>query len=530
MKIQKIFQILLAIIGLSITTACNDDFLDEDPKSFLAPENSFTNTRGFDTALTGLYIKVRDEWGWYGGGLMYAPMFVGTDVARVGWANTQITPFEEYGTKLTPTSTIVAGYWNWAYGLIGNANLVIEATENENIDWDNTSDKSRILAEARFIRAYAFRDLVTFYGAVPLVSTVAKPFRLDYTRQSVEEVLDFIIQDLEFASQNLPETTDTEGKLIQAAAQHFLAEMYLQAGENLMAENSAKLVTQNSNFSLMTERFGSTTNESGDVFSDMFKENNQNTSSGNTETIWVIQQQYNVVGGGEERFTDWSRRTWVPYYSNLTGMQLADSLGGRGLGRVQPLPSWIASYENQDIRASVHNIKTQYWYNDPSHENYGQEYPITEDLRRNGRLYESTTKFNFGVTADNPSFLSSLKDRIKIRLAETYLLLAEAQLKQGKLTEAAASINIVRNRANATSVDPGDVDIDYLLDERARELLGEFPRRITLLRTGKLLERVRAMNPASGDLIADHNVLWPIPQSAIDANSGAVLEQNPGYN
>ena len=97
------------------------------------------------------------------------------------------------------------------------------------------------------------------------------------------------------------------------------------------------------------------------------------------------------------------------------------------------------------------------------------------------------------------------------------------------MPEAAASINVVRARANATPVDPADVDMDYILDERARELLGEKHRRFTLVRTGMLLERVRRLNPKSKDGIRDYHVRWPIPQTAIDANSGAVLEQNPGY-
>jgi len=122
-----------------------------------------------------------------------------------------------------------------------------------------------------------------------------------------------------------------------------------------------------------------------------------------------------------------------------------------------------------------------------------------------------------------------LKDRVKIRLAETYLLLAEAQMLQGKTTQAAANINIVRTRSNASPVNSGDVDMDYILDERARELLGEQHRRFTLVRTGKLLDRVRRLNPKSKDRIRDYHVRWPIPQSAIDANSGAVLGQNDGY-
>ena len=79
----------------------------------------------------------------------------------------------------------------------------------------------------------------------------------------------------------------------------------------------------------------------------------------------------------------------------------------------------------------------------------------------------------------------------------------------------------------ASEISSSDVDIDFILDERGRELFGEAPRRIDLCRTGKYLERVRALNPEAEPL--DHHVLLPIPQSAIDLNTGAELEQNPDY-
>src|SRR5690606_29035114 len=120
-----------------------------------------------------------------------------------------------------------------------------------------------------------------------------------------------------------------------------------------------------------------------------------------------------------------------------------------------------------------------------------------------------------------------------MRLAETYLLRAEAYLGIGDKSKAAEDINMVRKRANASMVSPDYVDLDYILDERIRELYGEEMRMITLLRTGKLVERVRKYhdNPLlPGANIQDYNNLWPIPQSQIDLNTGANFPQNPGYN
>ena len=117
-----------------------------------------------------------------------------------------------------------------------------------------------------------------------------------------------------------------------------------------------------------------------------------------------------------------------------------------------------------------------------------------------------------------------------MRLGETYLLLAEAQFKQGKLPEAATTLNVIRGRSNATPVSAGDVTLDYILDERVRELVGEENRRMTLMRTKTLVERARRLNAISpvNQLtgIEDKHLLMPIPQAEINLNKDAELEQN----
>lgn len=518
------------MVGAMLLPACNDDYLDETPRSFLAPENTFVNTRGFETALTALYIQVQREWGWGGGnGLTYMHFFVGTDICISGNATPFYTVFESYGDDIHPTNGQVAGHWNYYYRNLGTVNLIIDAAENPDVAWDFPEDKDRVVAEARFFRAYWYRCLIAFFGDVPLVTKVEKPFRLDYTRTPVSDILDFMIEDLKSGAEHLPEVVEIDGKITKAAAQTVLAETYLWAGKPDLAEQAAQAVINSGHYHLMTERFGRKANEPGDVYADLFTEGNQNRSDGNMETIWAIQQEYNVRGGGGQTDgqNDWSRRGWTPNYAAKGGMIIADSLGGRGIGRLRPMQWWFDSYEEQDIRASKYNIRRDYWYNDPTSPLYGQKVEMTEEDINIGRLYPSTTKFYFGRDSD-PNFLSNLKDRVRIRLAETYLLLAEAQMLQGKTTEAAANINVVRARSNASPVAPEDVTMDYILEERARELLGEKHRRFTLVRTGTLLERVRRLNPKSQN-IRDYHVRWPIPQTAIDANSGAVLEQNPGY-
>ena len=99
----------------------------------------------------------------------------------------------------------------------------------------------------------------------------------------------------------------------------------------------------------------------------------------------------------------------------------------------------------------------------------------------------------------------------------------------GASAEAAETINIIRRRSNASDIGASDVNIDFILDERSRELFNEEYRRYTLLRTGKWLERTRAHNFFGGERISERDTLFPIPQSVIDANLTSPMPQNPGF-
>ncbi len=525
MKIATISKFFILTAILSLFVSCEDDeFLTEHPKSFNAPENTFISTKGFQTAINGLYNQVQKEYDIF----VYGAFWAGTDLALNANLHGSYSPPELLGESLTSDYVCARLIWDWAYALIANSNQIIEAVSKSDVSWDSPNDPVLFEAEARFFRAYGYRALSYLFGGVPIVEEVGKPFKLDYTRQTLSEVLDFIASDLTFASDNLPEEVAEEGRIVKAAAQHLLAENYIYVGKPELAKPLLNGIVQDSKYQLMTTRFGNHTSEPGDVFSDLFMENNHNRSSGNLESIWAVQLQYDY-GMGWNYFRIWIRRTWVPYYARVSGLILCDSLGGRGIGRLRPTQFWVDSYEDQDVRNSRYNLRRHYFKNDPNDPEYGQEVPITDDLRQKGSLFESTTKFNFGVTDDNVSYPFYHKDYYKIRLADTYLLLAEAQFRLGELDDAAASLNAIRNRANATPVTGADVTIDLIMDERARELFGEYPRKYALTRTETFVDRVTRYNPVTSQFVKPYNIYWPIPQTAIDANSGAVLEQNEGY-
>ena len=167
-----------------------------------------------------------------------------------------------------------------------------------------------------------------------------------------------------------------------------------------------------------------------------------------------------------------------------------------------PAPNWLAA--------------SWRWYPYPS--------KVTTPGQHPAGVVQDAAKLTLKASA-GPTF----RDMYQIRLPETILLRAEAHLLKGNAAQAAADINLVRNRAKAKPVTAGEVTLDYILDERARELIFEEDRRVTLARMGKLVERVRKHNPLNKANIQDFHALFPIPFSEIEANKDARLEQNPGY-
>lgn len=565
MKTMNYIKIGIASSILSIAAGCTS-FLEEDLKSSLAPDNTYTSSLGFEVGATGLYAIARSEYNTWGengafmhnGACAYEVLQISTDLCRMGTVRDgSLVPFAEM--TLNPSTLFVGSYWNWAYNLIASANELLIYSEKNN-NWDYPTDKQLYQAEARFFRAYAYRTLVYLYGDVPWVETIQKPFLLSFSRDPKIEVLGNIIKDLEFAKTYLPDNPDNvkEGKLTTWAARHLLSEMYLlrgAEGDYKLAEENAQDVIDCPYYSLMKSRFGNAKNDPGDYFSDMFVENNQNRSAGNTEGIWVMQFQYNTVGGGTNS-DDWTRRAWNPQYHAIDGFALADSLGGRGLAQIYPLKWWIGVkgtnattagekegfpdiqekgiFEDGDIRNSEYNIKRNFYYNNPA-SSYYKQLITRENLFNEADTIMAFYPYIMKVT-DYPhesdyAQAQSFRDVAVMRLAETYLLRAEAYLGMGRKDLAAADINELRKRAHAeTMCTEAEVSIDYILDERTRELLTEEFRMLTLCRLGKLYERVVKYNDfKAGKTISEHNNLWAIPQNEIDANTDVKIENNPGY-
>lgn len=520
-----------AALGLA---GCSDDILVEKPRDIIVADNLYTNAAGFEAGLNALYAQVRKERNGYqdsGDNLVGMTWSVGVDN---GWGNFVLvssrTP-QELGSFNNPLYANYLWMWEWLYETINAANTIINRAENPAVNWTE-AEKNRIVAEARLIRAWAYRHLTYLWGDVPLAleESSGATIRTDWTRTPKAEVYAQMEEDLLFAEQHLPPTSPMQGKLVKAVAQHYLAELYLAMGEPAQAEQKASAVINSGLYKLITQRYGVNATKPGVPFMDQFLDGNANRNQGNTETLWTLQLDAALEGGG----LNIMRRQWVNRYYTLRGIDVGqEGYGGRGIGRIAPTKWALDLYEPQDHRGSHFAIRKFLIYNNPSNLPAGRKLGDTLHLTwtretTNNATWPSPRKWDW-IDPVDPLGGNNFNDQPYLRLAETYLLLAEAQMKQGKLAEAAATLNVVRARSNASPITAAQVTLDFILDERSRELLSEEHRRYTLLRTGTWMERTRKYNPLTAPNVTPRDTILPIPQAVIDANLGNGMPQNPGY-
>lgn len=567
-KYIKVFMCCVSIAALTLSTSCNEEqFLKEVPLDFYSPENSYITSANYQAALSDLYSRVRAQYAVGVDGSTELD-FLGTDIAFN--ARKDANRISDYTSAFTPQANLPKLHWAKWYKIISNANVIISRLPDSKL---TDSEKKIVQAEAKLFRAWAYHHLVYLFGGVPLQLTEMTSAKADFVRGTKEEVLAQIVEDAKEAAANLPALTAVkDGKLSKAVANHLLAETYIALKDYDKAIAAATEVISNSSLSLMTSRFGSLRTQSGDVYYDLFRVDNQNRSKGNTEAIWVAQYELETIGGamsptlgalnnlernvGPAPFSLKAPDGKGAMYKNLSTSTI--NCGGRGVGFIQPTDYYVYDIwglnpavdnrlvTNLDIRTSKYNISRDFIYTEPSSTYFNKSiidfpapnwtstekwrwYPYPTKVSTIGQhpadLYDEPAKFTLKSNAG-----ATYRDMYIIRLPETYFLRAEAYLLKGDAVNAAKDLNVVRARANATPVAVADVNLDYILDERARELTFEEFRRLTLSRMGVLVARVRKYNPLNSPNIKDYNNLLPIPYSEIEANKDAVLEQNPGYN
>ncbi|HSI74676.1 MAG TPA: RagB/SusD family nutrient uptake outer membrane protein [Lunatimonas sp.] len=548
MKYLKIAAILMGIQFSGCDTMQN---LNENPPHLITSNRLFTDYSGFQTGINGAYSEIRNEL--RDAGMPFQVFVNGTDNMTPNYISNFGVLASQWGDVNNSENNNLRNTFNWLYGIINATNTMIDRAEGENLDWNGgpgseIENKNSVVADAKAIRAWAYRHLTYLWGDVPLslVESSGNSIKTDWERTPVYEVREQIVADLLFAEQHIP-TEPIPGRMSKGVVQHYLAEMYLVMDDPENSLHWADQVIGNPAYQLVTQRYGIHIDKPGVPFMDMFYEGNKNREEGNTEALWVWQYGFQLIGGGDNPRT---RAMHLGRYMDIIidGVQplhITFERGGRGKAYTAPTQWFMNSYEPQDDRFSNYALRKFFIL-----KNAEENAPFPADRLPPGYSYGDTIKLSWsepltlsnwevddwpysrkfeGSIPDNVASDYNYDDYIAVRLADTYLLKAEAEFKLGNPVAAAETINIVRRRSNASDITAGDVNIDFILDERSRELFNEEYRRYTLLRTGKWLERTKAYNLFGGESVRERDLLFPIPQSVIDANLTAKMPQNPGF-
>jgi hypothetical protein len=562
MKIKIYNKMAVPMISLMLF-GCAMDTLDEKPPHMITTTTLYTSLAGFETGLNGLYGLVRQEReGSEGATLPYTsnPNALRAELAMNGTDNMCTNVADRFsivaslwGERNSPGNAQVTSNFIWLYTTVNAANTIINQAEGgKAIDWNGgggnpEGNKNKVIAEARAIRAWAYRHLTYGWGDVPLnlEESLGSSIKTDWERTPVATVRKQIIADLSYAEKHIPIEPAVRGKLSKGAVQHYLSEMYLVLNKPDSALYWANQVINTPAYKLKTARYGVKSTAPGVAFMDMFLDGNANREEGNSEALWVWQWA-NGIGGGVNIMRRWHMSQYdLISVGGVRPLKLTVERGGRGVSRMT-LTKWaIDLYEPQDERGSNYAIRKFFILR-----NAAENAPWPADLLPPGYAYGDMVKMNwdkpisptFNSRADwpysrkfdgtdpvNPGAATSYNDQVYLRLAETYLLKAEAQFLLGLPGDAAETINVLRRRAHASEVGANQINIDFILDERSRELVFEEHRRYTLLRTGKWLERTRLHNLNGGQYITERDKLYPIPKSVIDANLTKKMDQNTGY-
>lgn len=576
-KMKNYIYIFLSIMVLA--SGCSDEWLEPDPLSFFSPENTLNDKAGLESVIITMNRRMRNE---------YAQRSLNHILGEWNYSDFTVNGappndiVHNLELQMTPTSSEdgeAIAYYTMAFEAIKNANIVVTRAP---LAIDATEDEANeLLAQGYFGRAYWYYRLVHQFGDVPLILEEINSPRLDFYSHSRETILEKMAEDLEFAVQWLPEDV-SPGEVNRAAGSFLLTKYYLALRRFDDAIAEASKVIDGGRYALMTERFGTTEPQfleysfldpnGFNVLWDLHQKNNKSIPE-NTEAILVVQDQHltegNVHDGGTSKMRDWVPVWWQARDPNGTractdldfgtGLRMIEQLG-RGVGRMVPSQEFrqLRWEDPNDLRYSQNNWfgMERYVYNDPGSDFFGQPFEPSSvtDIRQWYPIAYNKMVYIDETGDTRPAYSSS--DEYVFRLAELYLLRAEAHFWNGNVALATADVNVVRARAQATPA--AAVDIDYIFDERARELYRETPRKCELTRVAYIMAnlglngynlqdmhlsnwfydrvisrnhfyREQILQGANIYRILPHHVYWPIKEEEIRANSLGHINQAMGY-
>ena len=561
---NKIYLLTLLMVAF-MSQSC-EDFLEEELISDVSASSYYTTAQGFEDAVKATYWWMKPFFGPERG---FTMSVFGTDTYTNG-ADGGHKVLNRYDGGLNPTQGFVRDTWRDFYRGINQANAVINRSAELDIP---EADKTLRLAEVRFLRALYYYMLTSHYGDVHLSLEETEGIEIEANRTPVAEIYNqAIIPDLDFAIANLPASQGDFGRATKPAAEFLKGKVLLRrsydtgAGDAAAAEALFSNVINNYGFALL------------DDFADLWVIGNEEHS----EIIFTVQNSKSQVDEGIDGQGHRGHLYFLFEYDVRPGMT-RDIANGRPWKRFRPTDFTLQLW-NRDIDARydksfkhawlANNAATiPTWTAEDAAKGYGVAGepkfelgdtalfipgPMRDELWPDERIeatrytvYTRRNNYCFDGCIENERIFPSMnkwiddtrpdrqktqgqRDFMLMRLGEAYLLRAEARLAQGDAQGAADDINVIRRRGSwpgqedANMITADVVDLDFILDERARELIGEGHRWMDLTRTKKLVERVRLHNPIGGPNIQDFHVVRPIPQDQIDRTLNP-YPQNPGY-
>lgn len=553
---KKIYLILTAII-LLVISGC-EDVLEEEPRSQMVP-SYFATPEGLTAGVTAAYSGFRYFYGTEAGGTLTVS---GTDEFTVGRDGNHT--YNEYLTGLNPQDPFLAVPWNDGYTTINTCNGIIEIAPQVNLP---EAEKAILIAEAKYLRAQYYYILTQLFGNVTLSLSFNQTPITTADRTPISEIYLAMINDLQYAVENLPSIPAQPGRAGKAAAMHLLAKVYLTRAWSSAAQPDDYKNAYTTAIELIENR-GSYGLELLQDYGDINAEGNEH----NSEVIWTVERNTNPQFNEQGSFASGpkaNRSNWYfmsVYYTDVPGLTLDNSSGGLPWQRFKPT-KWLleSAFADKINDTRYNNSFTRVWYANlasslPEGMNLGDTalympgYEISDEFRAsknytiitpdqyNYEVFPCMSKYN---SINKASFIDpSTRPFIVHKLSETYFIAAEALFMDNKAEEAVEYINTVRKRAaysptrtpeenvaaeNALTITVGELSIDFILTERSRELAGEYMRWFDLVRTNKLLERIELNeDAANANMIQSFHSLRPIPQAQIDLTTND-YPQNPGY-
>jgi len=518
---KSIFKYLLICMFSILLSSC-EEFLMEENKSNITAENYFTTASGYETLVNAAYGTLRSSIGNAGGSRGYPFLFFcGTDIYNRGeselvggsYENRDIwsSQLNEYGS-LDPQNQAVADFYTGIYYAIQVCNTAI--TRADDVTGLSDTRKGQLLAEVRSLRAYYYYILVEQFGDIPIVADEITSAVTHFDRAPEEQVYQFIISELEAAVNNLAAAPEKFGRVTKGAANHLLSLAYLTRGYKSFAgtddfskaANLADAVINSGSYSLQS------------TFSKVFERNNET----NSEIILSIQYEFGpgLEGSLQSRQFGWllnekesgfafGDMKYPLQYPQFTPSQFLYRLFNTNIDSRYDGTFKSEYYATADIPAlgikkgdlRVYFPKPDQLFTKQDSLNFMAQNPVAKiitidrwlpDIEKLGGSGKFPMIWKF-YDPKTTSVYTSTRDIILFRLAETYLIAAEAYFKTGNNAKAAERINTIRTRAalpgksSEMEIQSASVNIDFILDERARELAGEYQRWYDLKRTGKLI-------------------------------------------